>query len=379
MAKKKKKEPKVEQVFESKTDDQVEVVEETTQSEEVSSGVDDFLGKNESPEDKLSEKQKNKLEKLNNVKNKISKILQASNIEIIDENFDDDYESGSGPISDEQAQQDYDSLKAMFGGKDKNKSAEVTLTIDDFDYTYIGQYLEEYDLMHMKNIKRVKIIRKKSPKLRKFLLIASAVLFVVIGAVMAVLFTRQEPVYLKNVTLNQMGRNYYFNDKFDYTGLYFIAEYSDGSTQRVKLEASHFNMDLSTRIERIGDSNENLVFSYNNNANLVFTYQGFNVNYAVVVEKKQELGVHALYTSKVFNIEDGGYITNNCLDVYLEYEDLGVEIVTLSSDFILEIDGVVCYYTKDGYKVTGGTNADSVIVLKYGDLSVTLDKNLNYV
>ena len=378
--KKKKKEPKVEKVFESKTDEQVEISsEENSQPEEASSNIDDFLGKEEAPEDKLTERQRNKLEKLNNVRNKISKILQAPNIEIVDENFDDEYESGSADSVDGQSQQDYDSLKAMFGAKDKNKATEVTLTIDDFDYTYIGQYLEEYDLMHMKNIKKVKIIRKKSPKLRKFLMIASIVLVAVVGVVLALLFTRKEPVYLKNVTLNQIERTYYFNDKFDYTGLYFIAEYSDGKTEKIQLNASHFNMDLSTRIERVGDSNEELIFSYNNNANLVFTYQGFNVNYAVKVEKKQELGIHALYTKGIFNIEAGGFITNDYLDVYIEYADIGVESVKLSNEFVLVVDGIECVYTKDGYEVEYGTNDGSVIVVKHGEYSITLDKTLNYV
>lgn len=378
--KKKKKEPKVEKVFESKTDEQVEISsEENSQPEDVSSNIDDFLGKEEAPEDKLTERQRNKLEKLNNVRNKISKILQAPNIEIVDENFDDEYESGSADSVDGQSQQDYDSLKAMFGAKDKNKATEVTLTIDDFDYTYIGQYLEEYDLMHMKNIKKVKIIRKKSPKLRKFLMIASIVVVAVVGVVLALLFTRKEPVYLKNVTLNQIERTYYFNDKFDYTGLYFIAEYSDGKTEKIQLNASHFNMDLSTRIERVGDSNEELIFSYNNNANLVFTYQGFNVNYAVKVEKKQELGIHALYTKGIFNLEAGGFITNDYLDVYIEYADIGVESVKLSNEFVLVVDGIECVYTKDGYEVEYGTNDGSVIVVKHGEYSITLDKTLNYV
>ena len=376
--KKNKKEPKVEKVFESQTEETAS--EENNQSEELSSNVDDFLGKiEESPEDKLTEKQRNKLEKLNSVKSKISKILQSSNIEIVDENFDDEYESGSGDGADGQSQQDYDSLKALFGGKDKNKSTEVTLTIDDFDYTYIGQYLEEYDLMHMKNIKKVKIQRKKSPKLRKFLLISSIILVVAIGGVCAFLFTRKKPVYLKNVTLNQTERTYYFNDKFDYTGLYFIAEYSDGSIEKIKLETSHFNNDLSTRIERAGENNEEIVFAYNNTAHLVFTYQGFNVNYDVKVAKKAELGIHALYTSGLFGIDSNGFITNDYLDFYIEYEDVGVEVAEFNANFVVIVDEVECTYTKDGFKVANGTNVDSKIEIRYGTFSIVLDKSLNYV
>lgn len=384
MAKKKKKEPKVEKVFDKKEESAEVVVDEATEQENTSSNIDDFLGKaEETPDDGLTENQRKKLEKLDNVKNKISKILQSSNIEIVDENFGDEYESGSGDNVDGKSQQDYDSLKAMFGGKDKNNASEITLTIDDFDYTYIGQYLEEYDLMHMKNIKRVHIIRKKNPKLRNFLTIASIVLVLVVGAVMAVLFTRKKPVYLKNVTLNQTERVYYFNDKFDYTGLYFIAEYSDGRIEKIDLNTSHFNSELSTQIQRAGENNEDIIFAYKNSANLVFTYQGFNVNYAVRVDKKSELKIHALYTSGIFAIPadaETGFITNDYLDFYIEYEDIGIEHVEFSDLFKITVDGVECRYTKDGFKVENGTHENSVIVISYDSLeSIVLDKTKNFI
>ncbi len=376
--KKKKKEPKVEKVFENKTEETP--VEENVQPEEVSSDVDAFLGKTEeTPEDNLTEKQRSKLERLNNVKNKISKILQSSNIEIVDENFDDDYESGSSGGGDGQSQQDYDSLKAMFGGKEKGKDSEVTLTIDDFDYTYIGQYLEEYDLMHMKSIKRVKIQRKKSPKLRKFVLISSLVLIVAIGGVCGFLFTRKKPVYLKSVTLNQTERTYYLNDKFDYTGLYLIAEYSDGRIERIKLDNSHFNGDMSTRIERSGENNQDIIFSYNNTAHLVFSYQGFDINYDVKVAKKAELAIHALYTNGIFKIEQGGFITNEYLDFYIDYEDVGVEIAEFDANFKVFVDEDECVFTKNGFKVENGTNIDSKIEIRYGAFSIVLDNTLNYI
>lgn len=378
---KKKKEPKIEKVFDKKTEESSELVEEeSVEQENSSSNIDDFLGKvEETPDDGLTEHQRSKLEKLDNVKSKISKILQSSNIEIVDENFGDEYESASGDNIDGQSQQDYDSLKAMFGSKGKADSTEVTLTIDDFDYTYIGQYLEEYDLMHMKNIKRVHIIRKKNPKLKKFLTIASIVIVIVVGSVMALMFTRKKPVYLKHVTLNQTERVYYLNDKFDYTGLYFIAEYSDGRIENIKLDTSHFNNELSTQIQRAGENND-IIFAYRNNANLVFTYQGFNVNYSVRVEKKAEKAIHALYTSGIFNITPNGFITNDYLDLYIEYEDIGVEISEFSDLFKITVDGVDCKFSKDGYKVVNGTNENSVIVITYGSLdSIELAKTVNYV
>ena len=96
-------------------------------------------------------------------------VVRNNAIEIVDENIGDEYESG-GATSDEKSQQDYDSLKALFGDKAKGKKDEVTLTIDDFDYTYTGQYLDEYDLMHMKAIKKIRLQRKYPKGLKKFLI-----------------------------------------------------------------------------------------------------------------------------------------------------------------------------------------------------------------
>lgn len=385
MAKKKKeakkKEPKVEKVFGEK-----EPVEEIKPSEEApenssTSDVDDFLGVvEEPPEDNLTEKQRAKLEKINNVKNKISKILKTSNIEIIDENFGDEYETGSADVSDEQSQQDYDSLKAMFGGKDGKKD-EITLTIDDFDYTYIGQYLEEYDLLHMKNIKKVRIIRKKSPKLKKFLIAAAIVLLVGTGAVLGFLFTRPEAVYLKEVTLNQSERLYYVNENFEDTGLYFIAEYSNGVTKRIKLTSAYYNAERSTGIiDRSGENNETISFKAVGNANLVFSYEGFYVTYAVTVSKKNETDVHAFYTDKIFNMAPESTINDKILTVLAEYQDEEENPTEIDfSEVELYINGNKCTTNNEGFFVENGTTSGSEIEIKFGKFTKTLVYGQNYV
>lgn len=376
---KKKKQPKVEKVFGDKNEDSVNLSADESLSENQSTGsdIDDFLGK-ETPEDKLTDKQKKKLEKLNNVKNKISKILKSSNIEIIDENFDDDYDYGSADTPDAQSQQDYDSLKAMYGGKDKVKKEELTLTIDDFDYTYIGQYLEEYDLMHMKNIKKVRIQKKRSPKLKKFLLISSIVVVVIIGAVLGFLFTREEPVYLKAVTLSQTERVYNVNESFEDTGLFFYAEYSDGTIKKIRLnKEEHFNNELSLgRFKKTGENNENITFDNTGTANLVFTYEGFNVNYVVTVTRKTETGIQAIYSSGIFNLGVSDSITSKMLTVCVEYEGdkTKPKEIDLSSVTVL-IDGQACTHTNDGFKASKATTAGSVIEVKYGNFTLTLDYN----
>ena len=376
---KKKKEPKVEKVFKGKKDENAEVVEEVVEEEKVSD-VDEILGIEETPDDGLTEKQKNKLDKINAVKSKISKILQSTNIEIVDENFDDDYESSDAPGA--ISQEDFDSLKSMYGGKEKGKGTEVTLTIDDFDYTYIGQYLEEYDLMHMKNIKRVKIQRKRSPKMKKFLLAASLVVIVAVGGVLGFLFTRKTPVYLKSVTLNQTTRSYYIDETFDYTGLYFLAEYSDGEVKKIKLETSHFNNSLSTgKIERVGEDLKDIVFVNNGTANLVFSYQGFNVDYEVTVKKKNDTGLIAIYSKGIFNVSAGGVINADMLKVFVNYGEFGKEYVKYSgtTSVAIFIDGVRCNQTSEGYVTQNGTNASSTIVIRYLSYEIVLDNTKTFI
>ena len=163
--KKKKKEPKVEKVFDSSSGEEQSSVAENTPGSDVdeaknktSEDLNDFFGiqEEEEEESNLTPAQKEQIEKLNAVKSKISKILQSQNIEIIDENIGDEYESVNA--TKEFNQQDYDALNTGFAAK--NKTKELTLTIDEFDYTYVGQYLEEFDLMHIKSIKKIRLQKK---------------------------------------------------------------------------------------------------------------------------------------------------------------------------------------------------------------------------
>ena len=387
MGKKKKKEAKVEKVFgkdEKNTEEQAQSEQNT--EEAPSSDVDEFLGKEEQPEEHLTEKQKKKLENLNNVKNKISKILQSSNIEIVDENAGDEYEFDASGGGDGHSQEDYDSLKALFGDKEKGKKQELTLTIDDFDYSYIGQYLEEYDLMHMKNIKKVRIQKKHSPKLRKILIAAVLVIMIGVGAFLGFYFTRKAPVVLEAVSLNQTkseGR-YFVGDTFDYTGLYFTAEYSDGKKEVIKLNDDYFNREQTTgnaRYEKVGEEGKDIQFVSNGSANLVFTYNGFNMTYTVSVERKNEVAVHALYSTNIFNIEANGFITSDLLRVFVEYNSYGAELVEFSNDIAIFVDGTRCTFNNNTkqYQVTNGTTSSSVIRITAGSKEVTLVYSENYI
>ena len=383
-SKKNKKQPKVEQVFESNEEEKVLNIEEQTKNE-----LEEFLGVQVEEDDGLTETQRNKKKKLDTVKSKISKILQSSNIEIVDENFGDEYEKDSIE-TDEQSEQDYDELKSLFGEGDKKKKQELTLTIDDFDYAYVGQYLEEYDLMRMKNIKRVKLIRKKNPKLRKALIAISLVLVVALGGVLGYFLLRETPVYLKSVTLNQTERTYYENEIFDYTGLYFIAEYSDGRKEIIELNRSHLNDNLTTKIDKTGDEKQDIIFNIVGTANLFFTYNGFNTEYVVNVIKKEISGMSVVYSDDIFELNNGDTITSDMLQFIVDYGAFGKAFVPFANTFMILVDGSVCTYTKDGYVINTDVTSTSIITIRTEKatslsdgttaiLKADLDKSLNFM
>ena len=375
--KKNKKQPKIEKVFDSSSEEeQASAGEnlENTEAGETRSDIDEFLGIDSSaePEDNLTEEQKEKVDKLNTVKGKISQILQSQNIEIVDENIGDEYESG-GVTSDEKSQQDYDSLKALYGDKAKGKKDEVTLTIDDFDYTYTGQYLDEYDLMHMKAIKKIRLQKKYPKGLKKFLIAASIVSVLAVGGVMVYLFTKEKPVYLKTVMLNQTERNYYVDEIFDYTGLYFIAEYSDGSKKTIDLTKEHFT-DYVGNKEPAGIDGSDIQFVKAGLTTLTFTYQNVDVDYRVNVLKKEAVGLQAIYSQGVFGLSEGDFLDKNNLDLSIIYDGFGGQQIPLNyggesaegEGIAVFVDDVKCsYIANKGYKVESGTTATSKIEIVY--------------
>ena len=363
---KKKKQPKIEKVFEgSSTEEQVSAAENEEKKE--ISAVDEFLGVDPNdPGDGLTDSQREKKEKLDSVKSKISQILKSQNIEIVDENFGDEYEAGTGAATAEKAQADYDSLSALFGDANKNKKKELTLTIDDFDYTYTGQYIDEYDLMHLKNIKRIKLQRKYPKWMKKAIIAASIIAVIGVGAFLGFYLTRDIPVFLKNVTMSQTEHDYYVNEVFDYTGLYLIAEYSDGSVQHIKLNQSHLSNVLG-RVDHVGKDGQDIQFLSGNAAVLTFNYQGFDVTYTVNLLKKVESGLQAIYTKGLFEVKGDDYITNDVLNVLIDYGDFGKEEVRLSSSALeLYVDGEKLQYVSGkGFEVISDISTSSTIKIVY--------------
>jgi len=375
----KKKQPKIEKVFDGSSKEEQLLSAENDEKKEVSA-VDEILEVyDDSVDDGLTDSQREKKERLDSVKSKIAQILKSQNIEIVDENFGDEYETGSGGSTEERSQQDYDSLKALFGDKDKGKKQELTLTIDDFDYTYVGQYIDEYDLMHMKNIKRIKL-QKKYPKWMKKAIIAASVIAVVgVGVFLGIYLTRDIPVYLKGISLSQVENDYYVGEVFDYTGLYIIAEYSDGSTKQLKLDKSHLK-DVIGNIDPVGDDGKDVRFRGGSIASLTFNYEGFETTYTVNILKKVENGIEAIYTDGLFNLKNNEYISSSVLNLLVDYGDYG-KTSTQYSDSNLDIyidDSVekLSYVSGQGYKLTSDLTTGSKIKLVYkyngGDSTIEL-------
>lgn len=375
---KKKKQPKVEKLFDNENQEAENPSEtgavEGNESGEKLSNVDELvLGiDNKNNDDDgfhLTDAQKQKVEKLDSVKDKISKILQSQNIEIVDENFGDEYESEFSSDSDEKKQQDYDSLKALFGEKSKNKTEELTLTIDDFDYTYVGQYVDEFDLMHMKNIKKIKLKRKYPKHMKKVLIAASIALVVGLGAFLGFYFTRDIPVTLQSISLNQSEHDYYIYEKFEYDELYIYAKYSNGVVKKIPLTSEY----ISTIIGIYEFDGNDIKFTGGKRAELTVNYYGYTAIYTVNIKEKVLEGIYAVYAPDLFNLENGKYITEDYLKIMLDYGDFGKEKVDFSlSGLKVYVDGIEMKYTVDkndktqkGFLLTMNTTTSSVIKITY--------------
>lgn len=380
---KKKKQPKIEKVFEGSSAEEQVSAAENEEKKEISA-VDEFLGVDPNDTgDGLTDEQREKQEKLNSVKGKIAQILKSQNIEIVDENFGDEYEHGSGAATAEKAQADYDSLNELFGGANKNKKQELTLTIDDFDYTYTGQYVDEYDLMHMKNIKRIKL-QKKYPKWMKKAIIAASVIVVVgVGVFLGFYLTRDIPVYLKSVSLSQVEHDYYVDEVFDYTGLYLIAEYSDGTQKQVKLDKTHLKGVIG-RVEHIGADGQDVQFLSGNSAVLTFNYEGFDVEYTVNILKKVESGLQAIYTNGIFDLKTNEYISASTLNLLVDYGAFGKAEIKLSNPAVeIYVDGSadkLQYVSGEGFKLETDLSRTSTIkvVYKYNNGASRIELDISY-
>lgn len=387
------------EIIDEQTEDALSLVEEDSETEDKSSEDVDFgdlldnknfdledesdensdnfesTDENDIKIEEITEAQQKKYEKIGEVKEKISKILQAKNIEIVDENIGDEYETDESD-SQKQQQQDYDSLKALFGDEDKNKKKELTLTIDDFDYTYVGQYVDEFDLMHVKNIKHIKLRRKHSKHFKKIIIAAAVVCVAAIAGIVTFLLLRTKPIVIQSVALNQTKNSYYINQDFEYTGLYFKVTYSDGTVRQIPLDSSYLT-DIVGNYERQSDGK--IKFTGGAQADLTFAYNGFNVYYQVEIKHKTLVGLDAIFADGLFNLKAGDIITNDYLELLCDYGSYGKEVLPFSSAVRIAVDEITLRYVSlsggvSGYQVENDIQSNSEIEISYSDKSFIIRK-----
>ncbi len=360
---------KEELVFDEKKPEEYDALSEFTESEEIDNNQDDL-------ENEISEKQIQKQNEIEAVRSKISKILKSSNIEIVDENLGDEYEAEDE--GGRQSQQDYDTLKAMFGDKDRNKKDELTLTIDDFDYTYVGRYLEEFDLMHVKNIKHIRMKNPYAKKIKKVLIAAAAVMVVGIAGVVAYFATRDNPVTMTSVALSQetSTSKYYVGENFSFDGLFINVGYSDGSTKRIPVTIDNI---VRERCEggRFEIINDNIQF-LGGSVLMAIDYEGYNLSYSVEVKNKELRGIDARYADGILNLNAGEYITGHLngkedLTILLNYGSYGISKVSSYSNITILVDGEACTYSAGlGWKVPKSTKGATIIV-QYGEYNYIIE------
>jgi len=372
--KKIKKAAKIEKVFgnsskeelvfdEKKPEEEYDALSEFETPEEADNYQDDL-------ENEVSEKQIQKQNEIEAVRSKISKILKSSNIEIVDENLGDEYEAEDE--GGRQSQQDYDTLKAMFGDKDRNKKDELTLTIDDFDYTYVGRYLEEFDLMHVKNIKHIRMKNPYAKKIKKVLIAAAAVVVVGVAGVIAYFATKENPVTMTSVALSQEASTskYYVGENFSFDGLFINVGYSDGSIKKVPVTINNI---VRERCEggRFEIINDNIQF-LGGSVLMAIDYEGYNLSYSVEVKNKELQGIDVRYADGILNLNAGDYISGHLngkedLVILFDYKGYGISKVTNYSNITISVDGEDCSYVSGyGWKVPKSTRG-ATIVIHYGE------------
>ncbi len=352
---------------------------ESQQEKQTQKNIDDsILGVDKLEKTEIvSEKSKEKKEQLNYLKNKISKILRSSNIEIVDENENDEFEGDSSNLSkNEKQQQDYDALKAIFGKDEKSKKKELTLTIDDFDYSYVGKYVEDYDLMHLKSIKKVRI-QHKIPKFVKGIIIGVvAVAVISLSTFLAVTLTKEKPVTISSVSLTVSSQEYFVNDNFQYSGIYFNVTYSDGTTKKIALSQSNYVSIIGPG--GIVDEDNEITFSSSGELTITFSYGGFSNSIDITVNDKYVNGLSAIYSSGLFSMSGSDYINEKLLNLILNYSNTDSEYIDIyDADYAgnvhIYIGGISseseCVFVEgSGYKLPDGsvgTNQYSKIYITY--------------
>ena len=219
--------------------------------------------------------------------------------------------------------------------------------------------------------------------MKKAIIAASVVAVVGVGVFLGFYLTRDIPVYLKGVSLSQVEHDYYVDEVFDYTGLYLIAEYSDGSKQQIKLDKTHLKGVIG-RVEHVGADGQDIQFLSGNAAVMTFNYQGFDVEYTVNILKKTETGLQAIYTNGLFDLTTNNYISSSVLNLLADYGAFGKAELKLSNPSVeIYVDGStdkLRYVSGQGFLLETDLTRSSTIkvVYKYNGGASSIELDITY-
>lgn len=179
----------------------------------------------------------------------------------------------------------------------------------------VAKYNSELDFMLNKKIKKVSFPKTKTQKLIITIIVCVCVLTATLGLIFG-LQDRTPPIILSNISISQPIDNnvyqvsdVYVGDKLNYSNIYLICKYSDGSVKHAEIKRN-----MMTTNSPIFDNNTD-TFTASGNVEFIVSYKGMSlkINYAVKsfqLEKiildvpQMDVAYNILATTKQLNISN---------------------------------------------------------------------------
>lgn len=154
------------------------------------------------------------------------------------------------------------------------------------------------------------------------------------------------------------------DETFDYTGIYILAKYSDGTVKKIKLSSSY----LTDKIGYVEEYGGTLKFTGGSTATLTFSYNNLSAEFTVNIETKKSCGITCKYTEGLYKLKSGAFITKDYLLALVDYENYNsIRLDYSSGNFDILVDGTKLTYDKSnlGYLLSSDLGEDSVITISY--------------
>lgn len=206
----------------------------------------------------------------------------------------------------------------------------------------IARYNSELDFQINRKIKKVHYPKTKTQKLIITIAICACVVLATLGLVFG-LQDHTPPVTLARITLSQPIKNnvyqvgnVYVNDELNYSNIFLICEYSDGSIQKKELTR---NM-LSTSSTKFDNQSNKFVESGNIEFNVNYQGQNLKLNYVVEDYTLESISCYAPQMDGTYNI----LATTQTLDISKSI----ILTATYSNGRTTMIDFASCTYNHAG-------------------------------